>query len=219
MQVCYLSTPAQYFHAMRRQIHRKFRKPLILMQPKYLLRWEPGSSRIEEFTDRGFQLLIDDPAQPAPSRVRRLLLCSGKVYYTLNSSREKEHVDDVAIVRVEQLYPLPRKELAGILQKYTDAEEIAWVQEEPANRGAWYYMQRQMPSLLPEMMTLAYYGREAAASPATGSVKVHQIEEQELVAHALKLSSRREAAKAARSGAAPVPVQSSPTAQQVGAQS
>jgi 2-oxoglutarate dehydrogenase E1 component len=212
MQVAYVSTAAQYFHVLRRQIHRAFRKPLVLMMPKSLLRAEAAASRIEEFTDSGYQLVIDDPTSPDRARVRRLLLCAGKVFYTLAAARQKEHIDDVAIVRVEQLYPFPRKELQAILARYNHAHEIAWVQEEPQNRGAWSFMQQHLSSMLSETAVLNYHGREAAASPATGSFKMHQIEEQELVTHALDLESRRQAARAsadvaARAQPAPDPAQ------------
>ncbi|MCC6423160.1 MAG: 2-oxoglutarate dehydrogenase E1 component [Phycisphaerales bacterium] len=196
VQVCYLSTAGQYFHALRRQIHRPFRKPLVLMMPKSLLRHEPSSCTVEELSQSGFQLVLDDPRQPERDSIKRLLLCSGKVYYTLETARQKAKLENVALVRVEQLYPFPHKEVQAILGKYRAVEEVGWVQEEPQNRGAWYYIERQIRDLLPDRM-LTYYGREEAASPATGSFKMHQVEEQELIAHALDLTARQ-AASAAR---------------------
>jgi 2-oxoglutarate dehydrogenase complex dehydrogenase (E1) component-like enzyme len=201
LQVCVPTTPAQYFHLLRRQIHRKFRKPLVLMMPKSLLRFEPSSSRIEEFTNASFQAVIDDPSAPERDSVRRVLLCSGKVFYTLAQAREKEGVKDVAIVRVEQLYPFPQRELQGILARYRRAEEVSWVQEEPKNRGAWTFIDARLRAMLPDAVVSNYYGRDESASPATGSYKMHQIEEQEIIAHALELKPKAEAAKAGASRA------------------
>jgi 2-oxoglutarate dehydrogenase E1 component len=167
---------------------RTFRKPLICMTPKSLLR--SATSTLEDFTQRGFQLVIDDPAEPNPQRVRRVLLCSGKVYYTLNEARKKKEVNDVALVRVEQFYPFPEKEIKAILVKYRLASEIAWVQDEPENRGAWRFMDAKLRNFLPEDRVLSYIGREEAASPATGLHKMHDIEEEELVSHALDLPPR-----------------------------
>ncbi|HYE18828.1 MAG TPA: hypothetical protein VEA69_10310, partial [Tepidisphaeraceae bacterium] len=188
IQVCQPSVPSQYFHLLRRQMKRSFRKPLVLMMPKSLLRNAEYGSPLSEFTDRSFQTVLDDPTNPAPARVRRLLLCSGKIYFTLDEARQKNAVDDVAIVRVEQLYPLPEKELRAIFAKYPQALRIAWVQDEPENRGAWRYMDNKLRKFMPENRTLSYFGREEAASPATGSHKLHMIEQEELVAHALELS-------------------------------
>jgi 2-oxoglutarate dehydrogenase E1 component len=204
-QVIVPSTPAQYFHLLRRQIHRKFRKPAIVFMPKALLRYEPASSRIEEFTDGTFQLAIDDANVRDPQRVRRVILCSGKIYYTLLQAQQKQDEtrrDDVAIVRVEQLYPFPRKELGAIFQKYRNALEVVWVQEEPKNRGAWTFMEPRLRQLMPEAATLEYCGRDEAASPATGSYKMHEIEEAELISHALDLQPAAATAPAAAPQAA-----------------
>ncbi len=188
IQVCVPTTPAQYFHMLRRQIHRKFRKPLVVMTPKSLLRFEPSFSTTDDLTQGSMHNVLDDAATAnEPQRIRRLLLCSGKVYYSLARAREKENVRDVAIVRVEQLYPVPRKELQSIFQKYRNAHDVAWVQEEPKNRGAWTFMEPRLVEMLPETAILSYCGREEAASPATGSYKMHEIEEVELIAQALDL--------------------------------
>jgi len=197
MQVCQPSTPAQYFHFLRRQLKRSFRKPLVMMMPKKLLRYEPASSRIEEFSDMQAQLVIDDPADLDRSAVRRLLLCSGKVYYSLLAMRTAERIEDTAIVRVEQLYPFPEQEIRAVLSKYRQAETIAWVQEEPRNRGAFHFIERRSRHLLGGDMTLHYFGRDESASPATGWQKMHEIEEQELLTAALDIPARR-AAQAAR---------------------
>jgi 2-oxoglutarate dehydrogenase E1 component len=192
MQVVYPSMPGQYFHVLRRQMRRNFRKPLILFMPKSLLRSPiPGSgSQLSELTDGQFQLVMDDPANFDRAQVKRLLLCSGKVYFSLAQAREKAGVTDTAVVRVEQLYPFPRKELQQILAKYNHATEIGWVQEEPRNRGPWTFMEPRLRELLPDVATLTYFGRDEAASPATGSMKMHKIEEEELLDHALDLSGR-----------------------------
>jgi 2-oxoglutarate dehydrogenase E1 component len=188
IQVCQPSLPAQYFHLLRRQMLRKFRKPLILFMPKSLLRHEASTSVMGEFTDESFHAVLDDPRQPNRDQVRRVLACSGKIYFSLDAARLKHKVTDVAIVRVEQLYPFPQKELQGILSKYRHAQEMCWVQDEPMNRGAWNFMRDRLGQLLADNVVLTYYGRDEAASPATGSHKVHQIEEEEIITHALELS-------------------------------
>jgi len=188
IQVVYPSTPAQYFHVLRRQMKRTFRKPLILMMPKANLR--DAISKLSDLTDSQFQLVLEDPNNPPRERVRRLLLCSGRVYFNLEKAREKAGVDDVAIVRVEQLYPYPQKELQAIISKYRGVSEIGWVQEEPKNRGAWTFMSARLEPMLPETAVLKYYGRDEAASPAVGSKKVSDAEEAELIARALELPAR-----------------------------
>ncbi|HEV2296479.1 MAG TPA: 2-oxoglutarate dehydrogenase E1 component [Tepidisphaeraceae bacterium] len=201
MQIIMPTTAAQYFHALRRQIHRKFRKPLINFTPKSLLRYEPSSSRIEELTEGHFRNVIDDPQAPDRNRVQRVLLCSGKVYYTLAQAREKANKhNDIAIVRVEQLYPFPENEIRAALDKYGRASEVCWVQEEPQNRGAWRFIEPRLRQMLPDQV-INYIGREEAASPATGSIKMHQIEEQELIAHAMSIPPREAPVKEAVSQA------------------
>jgi len=194
LQVCVPTTPGQYFHLLRRQIHRRFRKPLVLMMPKSLLRYEPSFSRVEEFADNPLQLVIDDPAQPERDSVRRILFCSGKVFYSLAAAREKEKVNGTALVRIEQLHPFPKKEVQAVLARYRQAREIGWVQEEPTNRGAWRYIEPRLREMLPDPAVLNYYGRDEAASPATGNYKMHQVEEQEILAHALELAGKEKAA-------------------------
>src|SRR5665213_172701 len=187
MQVCQPSTPAQYFHLLRRQMHRNFRKPLINMMPKALLRFAPSFSKVEDFTNAGFNLVLDDPLAPDRDNVKRILFCSGKAFYTLNQAREKENVKDVAIVRVEQLYPFPKKEIQSILARYRQAREIAWVQEESRNRGAWRFMEDHLRGLLPDPAVLNYFGRDEAASPATGSHNMHDKEQSDIVTAALEI--------------------------------
>ncbi len=198
IQVCYPSMPSQYFHVLRRQQLRKFRKPLIMMMPKLLLRSGlPGSaSQLSDLTDGEFQLVMDDPSQPDPKSVKRLLFCSGKIYFLLASARDKEQLKNTAIVRVEQLYPYPKKEIQAMLSKYSNANEIGWVQEEPMNRGAWTFIAPRLRELLRDTAVLTFHGREESASPATGSGKMHLIEEEEVIAHALDIQPNKPEAPA-----------------------
>jgi 2-oxoglutarate dehydrogenase E1 component len=202
IQVIYPSLPAQYFHVLRRQMRRTFRKPLVMFMPKSLLRSDSAvtGSWPDDLTKGTFQLVIDDPANPVREKVRRLLLCSGKVFFALNAAREARKLDNIAIVRVEQLYPYPQKEVQAILAKYRNAGEVVWVQEEPQNRGAWTFMAPRLEPMLPETAVLSYVGRAPAASPATGSHKLHEEEEHELLARALEVpTSATEATVAAPS--------------------
>jgi 2-oxoglutarate dehydrogenase E1 component len=189
MQVVNLTTPAQLFHALRRQMHRTFRKPLVVMSPKSLLRHKLAVSTTRDFSAGRFEPVLDDVAVAGapeaevtvdPAAVRRVILCSGKLYYALLAGRAERGVDSAAIVRVEQLYPFPRRELAAVLARYPQAERVYWVQDEPANMGAWRFVEPLLTPLLGGR-SLAYVGRDAAASPATGSYKVHQAEEADLV--------------------------------------
>ena len=205
IQVVIPSTPASYFHALRRQIHRKFRKPVVFFMPKAMLK--VGLSTTDELTgDTQFQPVIDDPANPNVSVVRRVLLCSGKVYHSLAQTRDLEldannklvprqtKIGDVAIVRVEQPYPFPGKEIAAVLAKYRTARQVMWVQEEPRNRGCWTFMESRLRELLPPGVGLTYVGRDEAASPATGSHKMHEVEEEEILTAALGLPAHQPAA-------------------------
>ncbi len=185
LQVCNLTTPAQYFHVLRRQMHRTFRKPLIIMTPKSLLRHRVAVSPLRDLTDHDFEVVIDDGPEIPCERVTRVLLCSGKVYYALLAGRAERAIDSVAIVRVEQLYPFPVDEIAAVLREYPDARDVRWVQEEPQNQGGWDFVAPRLRALLPDDCRLAYIGREEAASPASGSYKLHQKEEAELVHQAL----------------------------------
>ncbi len=184
MQVCNLSTPAQMFHALRRQINRKWRKPLVVMTPKSLLRTRASFSPLSELTDSGFQRMIDDDTSN-PASVRRVLMCTGKVYYDLLAARTERGRDDVAIVRVEQLYPFPEQGLAAALARYPAARELLWVQEEPQNMGAWTFMRPQLESLAQGRWTAPQFvGREASASPATGSPESHKFEQNQILEEA-----------------------------------
>jgi len=199
LQVCVPTRPSQTFHAMRRQILRPFRKPLVMMMPKSLLRYPPSWSKLTELTEGSFQLLLDDPSNPERDAVTRVLFCSGKVFYSLATARDKASLKNVAIVRVEQLYPFPKKEIQAILARYRKAREICWVQEEPRNRGAWRFMEDLLRDMLPDPAVLSYFGRDEAASPATGSYKAHEHEEAELISAALELNG-------AAKGTPPAPV-------------
>jgi 2-oxoglutarate dehydrogenase E1 component len=181
MQVCYPSTPAQYFHLLRRQMKRTFRKPLVVMTPKSLLRAKAASSPVEELVQGNFHEVIDD-AGDDPERVRRVLLCSGKIYYDLAERRAQEKAAHVAIVRLEQLYPFAM-ELAGALARYENAQEWIWVQEESQNMGGWSFLEPRLRAL---GYDFRYVGRDASASPATGSHEVHIREQREVVEAAVR---------------------------------
>lgn len=185
IQVGNPTTPAQYFHVLRRQMKRNFRKPLVLLTPKSLLRHKEAVSPVEEFVSGHFREVIEDAADPG--RVRRVLLCSGKVYYELHERRaDKAHAalaGEVAIVRVEQFYPFPEEMLKTILARYSKAQEWVWVQEESQNMGGWTFMEPRLRAL---GCAINYVGRDASASPATGSHRVHTREQKELVEAALR---------------------------------
>jgi 2-oxoglutarate dehydrogenase E1 component len=181
IQVANPSTPAQYFHLLRRQMKRSFRKPLIVMTPKSLLRHKEAVSPVVEFTGGRFHEILDDSAAD-PARVRRVLLCSGKVYYDLRERQAAKGAHDVAIVRVEQLAPVREEMVKHIVGRYDKAREWAWVQEESQNMGAWTYIEPRLRAL---GYPVEYVGRDASASPATGSHHIHAREQKELVDAAL----------------------------------
>jgi 2-oxoglutarate dehydrogenase E1 component len=183
IQVCNLTTPAQYFHVLRRQLARRFRRPLIMMAPKSLLRHKRAVSPVSDLVSGRFQEFLDDPNPPADS-TRRLILCSGKVFYDLIEGREEQGVDDVAIVRVEQFYPFNEALLRSIIKPYKKSEQVVWVQEETANRGGWQYMLPRLLELFP-YRKLRYVGREPSASPATGSTRIHREQQAAIVHEAL----------------------------------
>lgn len=190
MTVCNLTTPAQIFHALRRQVVRPFRMPLVVMSPKSLLRHPQAVSNLDEFISGCFKEVIDDSAVADPAQVNRLLLCSGKIYYDLAAEREKLSRKDVAIIRVEELYPWPKAQIAGLFQKYTGVSEVCWVQEEPRNMGSWRAMFESITESLPSGMKLRYIGRDVAASPAVGSPKRHEKEQRAIVEQCYKEENR-----------------------------
>jgi 2-oxoglutarate dehydrogenase E1 component len=181
LQVCYTTQAAQYFHLLRRQMLRTFRKPLVLLTPKSLLRFEPSFSAIDDFTKGEFRPLIDDPARPDREHVQRLVLCSGRIFFVLQAAREERGADDIALVRIEQLYPFPADELQAVIARYRRAQEVYWVQEEPRNMGAWSFLEPRLRASLPDTCVLSYQGRDEAASPATGSFWAHEMEEKLLI--------------------------------------
>ncbi|MFA6113143.1 MAG: 2-oxoglutarate dehydrogenase E1 component [Sphingomonas sp.] len=197
MQVANCTTPANYFHLLRRQMHRSFRKPLIIFTPKSLLRHKLAVSKASDFQgDSHFMRLLSDPAAPADTEVKRLVLCTGKVAYDLMEARDAAGDRNTAIVRVEQLYPFPGEPLVARLKKMANLEEVVWAQEEPKNNGAWSFVEPYLEECLIEAgtkVTRAHYsGRAASASPATGLMKRHQMEQAALVADALGHNVREE---------------------------
>jgi len=185
IQVANPTTPAQYFHLLRRQALRRWRKPLVVMTPKSLLRHPKSVSTLDELAVGEFQRIIpDETPNPAASKIKRVLLCSGKIYFELAEQREKMKRDDVAIVRVEQLYPLPAELLQSTLAPYRDGTPVLWVQEEPENMGAWYEFRVRFGSRLFERWPFAGISRPASASPACGSANAHKREQAALIAQA-----------------------------------
>jgi 2-oxoglutarate dehydrogenase E1 component len=189
MQVCYPSTPAQMFHMLRRQVIRPYRKPLIIMSPKSLLRNKLATSPVSELNEGKFMTVIDEIDEIEKYEVTRLLICSGKVYYELLEARRTNHLTNIAIVRIEQLFPFPKTEMKKIINSYPNAKEVIWVQEEPKNQGSWYYMQSRgtMIGCLQEQHSFGYVGRFYSASPAVGYMSVHLKQQKELINDALKL--------------------------------
>ncbi|NNF06198.1 MAG: multifunctional oxoglutarate decarboxylase/oxoglutarate dehydrogenase thiamine pyrophosphate-binding subunit/dihydrolipoyllysine-residue succinyltransferase subunit, partial [Candidatus Eisenbacteria bacterium] len=184
MQVANFTTPAQYFHALRRQVCQVKMKPLIVMTPKSLLRHPQAVSSVQEFTSGGFQPVLDDPATQSGINIKRIVFCSGKVYYDLLKERDKSGLTDVALIRIEELYPFPKTELQSILGRHPNAK-LVWAQEEPRNMGAWLYMKDKLEVEL-GVTGVTYAGRPESASTATGYHKVHVEEQKALVDSALK---------------------------------
>lgn len=181
MQVCVPTTPAQVFHMLRRQIMRDYRKPLVVMSPKSLLRHKLAVSTLNELAKGHFQLILPEAKTSIqPVMVDKVILCSGKVYYDLVSERDANNITNVAIIRIEQLYPFPEQELKELLAKYKQAKKVVWCQEEPKNQGAWYCTAHNIHSCLSEGQTLEFIGRESSSSPAVGYYSMH-IEQQNML--------------------------------------
>ena len=187
MQVCVPSTPAQMFHMLRRQMLRPFRKPLIVMTPKSLLRHKMSVSPLASLSTGEFELIIPESEPLDRAKTRRVVFCSGKVYYDLLEARQVHGVNDVAVIRVEQLYPFPISEYSQILKDYSHVDEIVWCQEEPQNQGAWYQIRHRLQEPLMDRQQLFYAGRTSAAAPASGIFKIHQLQQQALVGAALDI--------------------------------
>ncbi len=184
MQVVVPTTPAQCFHLLRRQLKRTTRKPLVVMSPKSLLRHKLAISSLDELANGEFQLLIPDKSAD-PKKVKRVVLCAGRVYYDLLEDQLKRGQEDVAIVRVEQLYPFPRKQLAAELARYGNAADVVWCQEEPQNQGAWYQIRHHLQACLQPEQALHYAGRARSPSPAPGHMADYVAQQKQLVADAL----------------------------------
>jgi len=174
MQVVQPTTAAQIFHLLRRQMIRQFRKPLVIFTPKSLLRNKDATSPLSDLSKGSFQTLIGEVDETIDaSKVKRLLVCSGKVYYDLVNARKERGANDVVIARAEQLYPFPHKSLTAELKKYPNVTEVVWVQDEPQNQGPWFYVQHHLYENMNEGQKLAYAGRPASASPAVGYYSKH----------------------------------------------
>jgi 2-oxoglutarate dehydrogenase E1 component len=184
LQVVYPTTPAQYYHCLRRQALRSWRKPLVVITPKSLLRHPKVVSSFEDCANGSFERILPDPTSPDPGQVRRVLLCTGKIYYDLAEHREQARRKDVAIIRLEQLYPLGRDRLEAALAPYANGTSVLWVQEEPGNMGAWIFMRNQFGENLLGRWPFAGITRPPSAAPATGSHKRHKLEQAEIISRA-----------------------------------
>ncbi len=181
MQIVQPTTASQIFHVLRRQMIRNLRKPLIIFTPKSLLRNKDAASPLAEFTKGTFQTVIPDAGDWDAKKVKRLVACSGKVYYDLVKKREEKKIDDTAIIRVEQLYPFPHKAFSTEMKKYPNLAEVVWCQDEPQNQGAWYFVQHDIFKEMSDGQKLSYSGRAASASPAAGYAHLHQEQQKSLV--------------------------------------
>jgi 2-oxoglutarate dehydrogenase E1 component len=184
-QVCVPSTPAQMFHMLRRQMKRSARLPLIVMTPKSLLRHPLSVSSLDDLTKGQFQPVIQEVEKLDPKNVKRIVFCSGKVYFDLVQAREKQKLNNVALVRIEQLYPFPREGYEEALKQFPEATEVLWCQEEPENQGAWYQIKHRLSVYLQPQHRLMYSTRKGAATTAVGYLKVHQKQQEDVVNEAL----------------------------------
>ncbi len=189
MQVCIPTTPAQIFHLLRRQMLRNIRKPLICLTPKSLLRHKLAVNTLEDFSEGRFFNVIDDQTTQDKEQIQRIVLCSGKVFYDLLQQKLQHETTDIALIRIEQLYPFPEQELKEVLSRYPNSRELIWCQEEPRNQGAWYTIRHYLEALQTEQQSLAYVGRDASAAPAVGVARIHLAQQKALVNKALKIDS------------------------------
>jgi 2-oxoglutarate dehydrogenase E1 component len=188
MQICVPTTPAQVFHMLRRQAIRPLRKPLIVMSPKSLLRHKEAISTVEELADGHFHNVLGETDVLDPAKVERVVLCSGKIFYELRAARREREIDNIAILRLEQLYPFPEAELLQLLSSYPNLSDAVWCQEEPVNQGAWYSSQHHMRRVFhryKKSIYLRYAGREASAAPAAGYMSLHIEQQEQLIFDAL----------------------------------
>ena len=185
IQVCVPSTPAQMFHLLRRQVMQPTRKPLIVMTPKSLLRSKAATSELRFLTDGRFQQVIGDRGPGDAEEIKRVVFCSGKIYYELAEKRDAENIREVAVMRAEQLYPFPEEDLRGFVNEFPNATEVVWCQEEPQNQGAWYQIRHHLQACISSQHELKYVGRPHSASPAVGSYAVHLEEQQNVVNEAI----------------------------------
>jgi 2-oxoglutarate dehydrogenase E1 component len=195
MQVCVPSTPAQMFHMIRRQMIRPYRKPLIVLTPKSLLRHKASVSTLSSLSTGQFEVIIPDTSALQAEDVTRVIFCSGKVYYDLIEAREVNDLSNVAIVRIEQLYPFAIERYASILESYPNITDVVWCQEEPQNQGAWYQIRHRLQEPLSDQQELFYAGRSSAAAPASGIYKLHLQQQQALVEAALDVEVKARVAK------------------------
>ena len=186
MQICVPSSAAQMFHLLRRQMLRPMRRPLIVFTPKSLLRSKDASSPLSDLTQGKFQPVIGEVEHLDLARVRRIIACSGKVYYDLLSARRAKGTTDMAVIRIEQLYPFPHKEFAEQIALYPNATEVVWCQEEPGNQGAWHRIQHYLLRHLRKGMRLDYALRPSSAAPAAGYMAVHQEQQKAVIAAAFR---------------------------------
>jgi 2-oxoglutarate dehydrogenase E1 component len=185
IQVCIPSTPAQIFHLLRRQMLRPYRRPLIVMTPKSLLRHKMATSTLEELGQSGFRNIIGETDAVDDQKITRVILCAGKVYYDVLDARRKQGLDHVAIIRVEQLYPFPDQDFAAELARYPNIRELVWCQEEPENQGAWHQIKHRFTGHLVGGITLTYAGRPMCPAPAVGQFHRHLEQQKQVVQDAL----------------------------------
>lgn len=189
MQIVMPSEAGQMFHLLRRQVLRPYRKPLVIFLSKRLLRFKDSMSPIEDLTSGGFRPVIGDAVVKDPKKVKRVLLCAGQVYYDLAAARKERGLeDDIAIVRIEQLYPFPTEQVAAELARFTQAKEVMWVQEEPRNQGAWYQIRHRLEGLLSAKQQLSFAGRPSSASPAVGYMSKHVAQLKAFVEEAMSVA-------------------------------
>lgn len=181
MQVCNVTTPAQLFHLLRRQVMRNFRKPLIIMTPKSLLRHPKVKSKVSEFSNSFFSEVIDDQTVDRPEKVEKMICCTGKIYYELIEMRARYDLGGVPIVRIEQLYPFPFDLLTSVFDRFKNLNKVVWVQEEPQNMGAWHFIRPRLKSILQNKAEVHYVGRKHSGTTAEGSGKAHQVEQERIL--------------------------------------